>query len=68
MKNMKLFRVAYSEDTPVYDIEVEAENQSEAHNKAKNILNETLISDFDIWNVEELKKKEEDEKTINNNK
>lgn len=65
---MKLFRVAYSEDTPVYDIEVKAENQSEVHDKAKNILNETLIGDFDIWNVEELKKKEEDEKTINNNK
>ena len=63
---MKIYRVAYSEFVPVYDIEVEAENESEAHDKAKDVLSDTDIGDFEIWRVEEVKK-DKDEKTINNN-
>ena len=46
--------------------EVEAENESEAHDKAKEVLSDTDIGDFEIWRVEEVKK-DKDEKTINDN-
>jgi len=60
---MKIFKITYSEDydflyekTPTYEIEVEAENQSEAQDKAEDILCEKFNSEnFDIWNVEEMK-------------
>ena len=51
---MKIFRIAYSEFVPVYDIEVEAENESEAYNKAKEILTESLDEEPDFWNCEEV--------------
>ena len=52
---MKLFKVTYSEFVPCYDIEVEAENESDAYDKAKEILCETLDEEPDFWNVEEVK-------------
>ena len=66
---MKIYKVAYSEFVPVYDIEVEAENESEAHDKAKEVLSDTDIGDFEIWRVEEVKKdnqKEDQEKNSEN--
>ena len=51
---MKIFRIAYSEFVPVYDIEVEAENKSEAYYKAKEILTESLDEEPDFWNCEEV--------------
>ena len=51
---MKIFRIAYSEFVPVYDIEVEAENESEAYDKAKEILTESLDEEPDFWNCEEV--------------
>ena len=51
---MKIFRIAYSEFVPVYDIEVEAENESEAYNKAKEILTESLDEEPDFWNCKEV--------------
>ena len=51
---MKIYRVAYSEFVPVYDIEVEAENESEAYDKAKEILTESLDEEPDFWNCEEV--------------
>lgn len=51
---MKKFRIAYSEFVPVYDIEVEAENESEAYDKAKEILTESLDEEPDFWNCEEV--------------
>ena len=51
---MKIYRVAYSEFVPVYDIEVEAENESEAYDKAKEILTESLDEEPDFWNCEDL--------------
>ena len=53
-KLMKKFRIAYSEFVPVYDIEVEAENESEAYDKAKEILTESLDEEPDFWNCEEV--------------
>mgnify|MGYP005648966007 FL=1 len=50
---MKIFRISYSEFVPTYDIEIEAENESEAYDKAKEILTESLDEEPDIWNVEE---------------
>lgn len=55
---MKIFRIAYSEFVPVYDIEVEAENESEAYDKAKEILTESLDEEPDFWNCEEIKQKD----------
>ena len=62
-KVMKLFKVVYSEDydflyekIPTYEIEVKAKNQSEALDKARDILTEKFIDDgFDIHKVEEMK-------------
>ena len=51
---MKIFRIAYSEFVPVYDIEVEAKNESEAYDKAKEILTESLDEEPDFWNCEEV--------------
>ena len=51
---MKKFRIAYSEFVTVYDIEVEAENESEAYDKAKEILTESLDEEPDFWNCEEV--------------
>ena len=51
---MKKFRIAYSEFVPVYDIEVEAENESEAYDKAKEILIESLDEEPDFWDCEEV--------------
>ena len=39
---MKIFKVTYSEFVPCYDIEVEAENEYDATDKAQEILRETL--------------------------
>ena len=64
---MKTFKISYSEDVPVYDIEVEAENESEAYDKAKEILTESLDEEPDFWNCIEVKEKDKNEKTINNN-
>ncbi len=59
---MKIFKIIYSEDTPCYEIEVEAKNRFEATDKAEEILSETLDYEFDIWNViEEVKDKKVDE-------
>ena len=52
---MKIFNICYSKDVPVYDIEVEAENESEAYDKAKEILCETLDEEPEIWNCQEVK-------------
>ena len=56
----------FSPFNTIDDIEVEAENESEAHDKAKEVLSDTDIGDFEIWRVEEVKK-DKDEKTINDN-
>ena len=58
---MKIYRVAYSEFVPVYDIEVEAENVSKAYDKAKEILCETLDEEPEFWNCVEVKPKDKDE-------
>jgi len=50
---MKKFRIAYSEFVPVYDIEVEAENISEAVDKAEEIIFDEKDIEIDIWNIEE---------------
>ena len=50
---MKIFRIAYSEDVPVYDIEVEAENMSEAADKTEEIIFNEKDIEIDIWNIEE---------------
>ncbi|MCH1613475.1 MAG: hypothetical protein L7S72_09285 [Flavobacteriales bacterium] len=63
---MKIFKVTYSEFVPTYDIEVEAENESEAYDKAKETLCESLGEEPDFWNCEEIKEKEDNEETINN--
>ena len=58
---MKIFKVTYSEFVPCYDIEVEAENEYDATDKAQEILRETLDEEPEIWNVEEVKKKKTQE-------
>ncbi len=63
---MKIFKITYSEFVPCYDIEVEAEDELKAYDKAKEVLSDTDIGDFKIWRVEEVKK-DKDEKTINDN-
>ena len=63
---MKIFKITYSEFVPCYDIEVEAENESEAHDKAKEVLADSLDEEPEFWGVEEVKK-DKDEKTINDN-
>ena len=50
---MKTFKISYSEDVPVYDIEVEAENISEAVDKAEEIISDEKDIEIDIWNIEE---------------
>ena len=50
---MKIFKISYSEDVPVYDIEVEAENISEAVDKAEQIIFDEKDIEIDIWNIEE---------------
>ena len=64
---MKIFKIYYSEFVPTYDIEVEAENESKAYDKAKEILCESLDEEPDFWNCIEVKEKDKNEKTINNN-
>ena len=63
---MKIYKVCYSEFVPVHYIEVEAEDELKAYDKAKEVLSDTDIGDFEIWRVEEVKK-DKDEKTINDN-
>ena len=53
---MKIFKIKYSEDIPVYDIEVEAENISKAEDKARNIIFDEKDIEIDIWNIEEKMK------------
>ena len=50
---MKTFKISYSEDVPVYDIEVEPENISEAVDKAEEIIFDEQDIEIDIWNIEE---------------
>ena len=64
---MKIFKITYSEFVPTYDIEVEAENESKAYDKAKEILCESLDEEPVFWNCIEVKEKDKNEKTINNN-
>ena len=62
-KAMKLFKFVYSENydflyekIPTYEIEVKAKNQSEAFDKARDMLTEKFIGDgFDIHKVKEMK-------------
>ena len=53
---MKIFKIKYSEDIPVYDIEVEAENISKTVDKARNIIFDEKDIEIDIWNIEEKMK------------
>ena len=64
---MKIFKITYSEFVPCYDIEVEAENVSKAYEIARDILSEKLGEEPDFWRCEEVKQKDKNEKTINDN-
>ena len=64
---MKIYKVCYSEFVPVHYIEVEAEDESKAYDKAKEILCETLDEEPEFWNCVEVKQKDKNEKTINDN-
>ena len=50
---MKIFNICYSKDVPTYNMDVEAEDMSEAVDKAKNIIYDGKGIEVDIWHVEE---------------
>ena len=58
---MKIYKVCYSEFVPVHYIEVEAEDELKAYDKAKEILCETLDEEPELWNCVEVKPKDKDE-------
>ena len=58
---MKIYKVCYSEFVPVHYIEVEAENESKAYDKAKDVLADTLDEEPEFWSCEEVKPKDKDE-------
>ena len=53
---MKIYKVCYSEFVPVHYIEVEAEDESKAYDKAKDVLADTLDEEPEFWNCVEVKK------------
>ena len=53
---MKIFKITYSEFVPCYDIEVEAEDEFKAYDKAKEVLADTLDEEPEFWNCVEVKK------------
>ena len=64
---MKIYKVCYSEFVPVHYIEVEAEDELKAYDKAKEVLADSLDEEPEFWGVEEVKQKDKNEKTINYN-
>ncbi len=64
---MKIYKVCYSEFVPVHYIEVEAEDEFKAYDKAKEVLADSLDEEPEFWGVEEVKQKDKNEKTINDN-
>ena len=60
---MKIYKVCYSEFVPVHYIEVEAEDELKAYDKAKEVLADSLDEEPEFWGVEEVKQKDKNEKT-----
>jgi len=58
---MKIFEVYYNEYPPSNSINVEAQNEEEAEDKAKEILDESLSNHYFIKDVEEIKQKDKNE-------
>ena len=50
---MKILNICYSKNVPTYNMDVEAEDMSEAVDKAKNIIYDEKGIEVDIWHVEE---------------